>query len=92
MRLNNILYSPRSIAPAKFLSVSHTGGQTPASLFLAPNLAVRYGFIRLAESHHTSYGFGQEGRGTMLFTRASPDLDTGSQNRERRLPAHLMQS
>ncbi|MFC1919925.1 hypothetical protein ACFLWX_03960 [Chloroflexota bacterium] len=63
---HNILYSPRSIAPTNFLSVYHTGGQTPAPLFLAPNLAVRYGIIRLAESHHTSYGFGQDGRGTML--------------------------
>jgi len=51
------------------ISFIYTGGQTPASLFLAPNLAVRYGFIRLAESHHTSYGFGQEGRGAMLCTR-----------------------
>jgi hypothetical protein len=51
------------------LSYLYIGGQIPASLFLAPNLAVRYGFIRLAESHHTSYGFGQEGRGTMLCTR-----------------------
>jgi hypothetical protein len=25
----------------------HTGGQTPASFYLAPNLAVRYGFIHL---------------------------------------------
>jgi len=59
-----------SSAPAvSLLSCLYTGGQSPASVFLAPNLASRYGFIRVAESHHTSYGFGQEGRGTMLCTR-----------------------
>ena len=30
------------------LLFSHIGGQTPASFYLAPNLAVRYGLIRLS--------------------------------------------
>ena len=51
------------------LFLSHTGGQTPACLFLAPDLAVRYRLASCGRSHHTTYGFGQEGRGTMLCTR-----------------------
>ena len=35
------------------------------------------GITRLAESHHTLYGFGQEGRGTMLCTRVSTYLIRG---------------
>ncbi len=38
-----------------------------------------------AESHHTSSGFGQEGGGTTMFSRVFPS--TGSQNKQRRLPA-----
>jgi len=40
--LNNILYSLRSIAPVEFLYFNYIGGQTPASFYLVPNLAVRY--------------------------------------------------
>ena len=57
------------MAPALFPSVFHTGGQTPAFLYPAPNLAVRYGLAPYGRSHHTACGFGQEGRGTMLCTR-----------------------
>jgi hypothetical protein len=46
--LHNILYflvnDSSMISPLFYL---HIGGQTPASFYLAPNLAVRYGFIRL---------------------------------------------
>ncbi len=45
---NNILYflvnDSSMISPLFYL---HIGGQTPAPFYLAPNLAVRYGFIRL---------------------------------------------
>jgi hypothetical protein len=58
-----------STAPVQIPCPFYISGQPPACFYLAPNLAVRYGIIRSAESHHTSCGVGQEGRGTMLCTR-----------------------
>ena len=44
---NNILYCLSQWLRQNPSLASHIGGQTPASFYLAPNLAVRYGFIRL---------------------------------------------
>ena len=46
--LNNILYFlVNDSSTISLLFHLHIGGQTPAPFYLAPNLAVRYGFIRL---------------------------------------------
>jgi hypothetical protein len=69
----------------------HTGGQTPACLYLAPNLAVRFGIIPIL-SGFPSYLIrvwpGRQGH-HVVYT-GFPVLDTGSQKLARCLPAHLM--
>jgi len=86
---NNILYflvnDSRTISPLFYL---HIGGQTPAPFYLAPNLAVRYGFIRLGgvPSYLIRVWPGRQGH-HVVHTGL---LQMSSQKLERRLPAHLM--
>jgi hypothetical protein len=47
-------YIPYVNSPSKIFPISYIGGQIPASIHLAPNLAFRYGIIPIfRESHHT---------------------------------------
>jgi len=66
----------------------HIGGQTPASFHLAPNLAVRYGIIRLGEVPSYLIRVWPGGQGHHVVYTGFPVLDTESQNSARRLPAH----
>ena len=79
----------QSMTPTTYLLPQyHIGEQTPASFFLAPNLAVRYGFTPQEEVPSYLIRVWPRGQGHHVvyngFAQMSP------QNKQRRLPAHLM--
>ena len=53
-------------SPCRSLLLSSIGGQSPASSFLVPSLAVRYGLLFKRDPSY-SFGFGQVGRGTLFI-------------------------
>ena len=63
----NILFGRRSTVRAKSFHSYHIGGQAPASYFLVPSLAVRYGLL-LKETHHTHSGLARWAGAPCLFT------------------------